>query len=109
MVISAFVGYDMPSWSPLWRQDLKELVLGTKNTQVEVIAEKCIGCHMCKLQGIVCPESESIERLIWVRFDQLRDRGAKPIADLDRKFRIVDWCHWQAVIVLRFRNRCLIG
>ena len=52
VVVSAFVGYDMPSWSPLWRQDLKELVLGIKNTQVEVIAEKCIGCHMC---DVVCP------------------------------------------------------
>lgn len=52
MLLSGFVGYDMPSWSPLWRQDIKELVLGEKNTYVEVIADKCIGCHMC---DIVCP------------------------------------------------------
>jgi len=52
LLVSAFVGYDMPSWSPLWRQDVKELVLGVKNTHVEVIAEKCIGCHLC---DIVCP------------------------------------------------------
>jgi len=52
LLISAFVGYDMPSWSPLWRQDLKELVLGVKNTHVEIIAGKCIGCHVC---DIVCP------------------------------------------------------
>ena len=52
MVVSAFVGYDMPSWSPLWRQDIKELVLGVKNTHVEVIPEKCINCHMC---DVVCP------------------------------------------------------
>ena len=52
LVVSTFVGYDMPSWSPLWRQDVKELVLGVKNTHVEVIPEKCISCHMC---DIVCP------------------------------------------------------
>src|SRR5690606_35164750 len=46
LVVSTFVGYDMPSWSPLWRQDVKELVLGVKNTHVEVIPEKCISCHM---------------------------------------------------------------
>ena len=28
LLIAAFVGYDLPSWSPLWRQDVKELVLG---------------------------------------------------------------------------------
>lgn len=52
LVVSAFVGYDMPSWSPLWRQDLKELVLGVNNTHVEVIPEKCISCHLC---DVVCP------------------------------------------------------
>lgn len=52
LLVAAFVGYDMPSWSPLWRQDVKELVLGVKNTQIEVIADKCIGCHMC---DVVCP------------------------------------------------------
>ncbi len=49
---SAFVGYDFPSWSPLWRQDVKELVLGVKTTHVAVIPEKCISCHMC---DVVCP------------------------------------------------------
>ncbi|MFN3166433.1 MAG: HgcAB-like fusion protein [Phycisphaeraceae bacterium] len=52
LLVAAFVGYDMPSWSPLWRQDIKELVLGVKDTHVEVIADKCIGCHMC---DVVCP------------------------------------------------------
>lgn len=52
LLASAFVGYDMPSWSPLWRQDMKELILGVKDTHVEVIAEKCISCHVC---DIVCP------------------------------------------------------
>ena len=51
-LVSAFVGYDMPSWSPLWRQDVKELVLGVKNTHVEIDPDKCIGCHMC---DVVCP------------------------------------------------------
>jgi NAD-dependent dihydropyrimidine dehydrogenase PreA subunit len=52
--VSAFIGYDMPSWSPLWRQDSKELVLGLKNTHVEIIPEKCISCHLC---DIVCPSA----------------------------------------------------
>ncbi|NIA14515.1 MAG: 4Fe-4S dicluster domain-containing protein [Nitrospiraceae bacterium] len=52
VVLSAYVGYDMPSWSPLWRQDPKELVLGVKQTQIEIIQEKCINCHLC---DIVCP------------------------------------------------------
>ncbi|GMU21406.1 MAG: hypothetical protein AMXMBFR13_14990 [Phycisphaerae bacterium] len=52
LLVSAFVGYDMPSWSPLWRQDVKELVLGVKNTHVEVVPERCISCHLC---DIVCP------------------------------------------------------
>jgi ferredoxin len=52
LLVSAFVGYDMPSWSPLWRQDVRELVLGVKTTRVEIIAEKCITCHLC---AVVCP------------------------------------------------------
>lgn len=52
LFVSAFIGYDMPSWSPLWRQDAKELILGVKSTHVEIIADKCIGCHLC---DIVCP------------------------------------------------------
>lgn len=52
LLLSAFVGYDMPSWSPLWRQDAKELLLGVKSTHVEVIPERCISCHMC---DVVCP------------------------------------------------------
>ena len=31
---------------------MKELILGVKNTHVEVVAEKCVGCHVC---DIVCP------------------------------------------------------
>ncbi|MBX9625545.1 MAG: 4Fe-4S binding protein [Gemmataceae bacterium] len=52
VLLAVFVGYDLPSWSPLWRQDVKELVLGVKTTHVEVIPEKCISCHMC---DVVCP------------------------------------------------------
>jgi ferredoxin len=52
LIAGAFVGYDMPGWSPLWRQDIKELVLGVKDTHIEVSADKCIGCHMC---DVVCP------------------------------------------------------
>jgi ferredoxin len=51
-LVAAFVGYDMPGWSPLWRQDIKELVLGVKDTHIKVVADKCIGCHMC---DVVCP------------------------------------------------------
>jgi len=52
ILISAFIGYDMPSWSPLWRQDMKELITGVKTTHVEIIPEKCITCHLC---AVVCP------------------------------------------------------
>ncbi|NOZ23996.1 MAG: 4Fe-4S dicluster domain-containing protein [Planctomycetes bacterium] len=50
--LSVLVGYDMPGWSPIWRQDMKELVLGVKNTHVEIIPDRCTGCHLC---DIVCP------------------------------------------------------
>jgi NAD-dependent dihydropyrimidine dehydrogenase PreA subunit len=52
LAVAVFVGYDTPSWSPLWRQDFKEIVFGVKNTHVEILPEKCIGCHLC---DIVCP------------------------------------------------------
>lgn len=52
LLLSAFIGYDLPSWSPLWRQDIKELVLGKKTTHVEILPERCITCHMC---DVVCP------------------------------------------------------
>ena len=52
LLLSAYVGYDMPGWSPLWRQDMKETIFGVKTTNVGIIAEKCIGCGMC---DIVCP------------------------------------------------------
>lgn len=52
LLLAAFVGYDFPSWSPHWRQDPRELILGKKTTSVEVVAEKCIGCHLC---DVVCP------------------------------------------------------
>ena len=50
--LSAYLGYDMPGWSPLWRTDSKELILGKKNTHIEVKPEKCIACGMCQN---VCP------------------------------------------------------
>jgi NAD-dependent dihydropyrimidine dehydrogenase PreA subunit len=50
--VSTYLGYDMPSWSPLWRADVKELVIGVKRTRVEVIPEQCIGCGLCTT---VCP------------------------------------------------------
>lgn len=52
LLLATFVGYDLPSWSPLWRQDVKELVLGKKTTHVEIVPEKCITCHLC---AVVCP------------------------------------------------------
>ena len=52
ILLSTYLGYDMPSWSPLWRADVKELVLGVRNTRVEVVAERCIACGLC---ATVCP------------------------------------------------------
>ncbi len=54
VLLSTYLGYDMPSWSPLWRADVKELVTGVKHTHVEVVPERCIGCGLCT---IVCPAS----------------------------------------------------
>ncbi len=52
ILLSTYLGYDMPSWSPLWRADVKELILGVRNTYVEVNPERCIGCGLCQT---VCP------------------------------------------------------
>ncbi|NIA21628.1 MAG: 4Fe-4S dicluster domain-containing protein [Anaerolineaceae bacterium] len=52
VLLSVYLGYEMPSWSPLWRSNVKELVLGRKTTQLEIIPERCIGCGRC---DIVCP------------------------------------------------------
>jgi len=52
ILLSTYLGYDMPSWSPLWRADMKELILGVKNTHIEVIPERCIACGLCQT---VCP------------------------------------------------------
>lgn len=54
ILLSTYLGYDMPSWSPLWRADAKELLLGVRNTHIKIIPEKCIGCALC---DIVCPVS----------------------------------------------------
>ncbi|NOY27764.1 MAG: 4Fe-4S dicluster domain-containing protein [Oligoflexia bacterium] len=50
--LATYLGYDLPSWSPLWRADVKELVLGKRHTEIAVDEDKCIGCHLCDL---VCP------------------------------------------------------
>jgi len=52
IIIGTYLGYDTPSWSPLWRTDMKELLLGERNTNVEVDPKKCIGCGLCEN---VCP------------------------------------------------------
>jgi len=52
LFLSTYLGYDMPSWSPLWRADVEELILGVKLTRVEIIPKQCIGCGFCT---IVCP------------------------------------------------------
>lgn len=52
VLLSTYLGYDMPSWSPLWRAEVRELVLGVKSTHVEIVPEQCIGCGLCTT---VCP------------------------------------------------------
>ncbi len=52
ILLSTYLGYDMPSWSPLWRADVKSLVPGLRNTHIEVNPERCIGCGLCQT---VCP------------------------------------------------------
>ncbi len=54
LMLSTYLGYDMPSWSPVWRADVKELVTGVKRTRVEVIPGLCTGCGLCTT---VCPAS----------------------------------------------------
>ncbi len=52
LFVATYLGYDLPSWSPLWRADRKELLLGKRHTRIEIVEEKCIGCHLC---DVVCP------------------------------------------------------
>ena len=52
LFLSAYLGYDLPSWSPLWRADVKELLLGKRHTEIAIDEDKCIGCHLC---DVVCP------------------------------------------------------
>jgi len=71
LLLATYTGYDLPSWSPLWRQEVKELVFGVKQTRIEVVAERCIGCHLC---DIVCPAGV-------FAFDEASHKYA--VADLD--------------------------
>ncbi|MFV1959787.1 MAG: 4Fe-4S binding protein, partial [Planctomycetota bacterium] len=52
LFLATYLGYDLPSWSPLWRADLKEMALGKRHTHIEIQEDKCIGCHLC---AVVCP------------------------------------------------------
>ncbi len=52
LFLSAYLGYDLPSWSPLWRADMKELLTGKRHTEISIEPERCIGCHLC---DVVCP------------------------------------------------------
>ncbi|NOZ08608.1 MAG: 4Fe-4S dicluster domain-containing protein, partial [FCB group bacterium] len=52
LLLSTYIGYDMPSWSPLWRADVKELILGKRSTRINIIPERCIACGLCTT---VCP------------------------------------------------------
>lgn len=52
LIVCAYLGYDTPSWSPLWRTDTKEVLLGQRNTEVCVNPEKCIACGLCQN---ICP------------------------------------------------------
>ncbi|MFV2071873.1 MAG: HgcAB-like fusion protein [Thermoanaerobaculales bacterium] len=54
VVLATYLGYDIPSWSPLWRADVKELVLGKRHTHIEIVEDRCVGCHLC---DVVCPVS----------------------------------------------------
>ena len=78
ILLSAYLGYDMPSWSPLWRADMRELVLGVKSTHIEIVPDKCIGCGLC---AIVCPANvfdrdEKIKKSIVAHLDTCQACGA---------------------------------
>ena len=71
LFLATYLGYDLPSWSPLWRADVKELVLGKRHTHIEIVADKCTGCHLC---DVVCPASV---------FEQDPETRKYFVADLD--------------------------
>ncbi|NOY75569.1 MAG: 4Fe-4S dicluster domain-containing protein, partial [Kiritimatiellaeota bacterium] len=78
LLLSTYIGYEQPSWSPLWRSDFKELILGVKNTNIEVVQDRCIGCGLCE---IVCPANvfefhSDTKKSFVINFDACQACGA---------------------------------
>jgi NAD-dependent dihydropyrimidine dehydrogenase PreA subunit len=52
LALSAYLGYDLPGWTPLWRADTKELLTGKRRTQITFSQQRCSGCSLC---AMLCP------------------------------------------------------